>query len=144
MPELLAPLQVEHAAAVEALMAATARMVEEIDPNGERDHRSHWDATLKAQRRKPDLFDQLRYSSDELAVIAIQVAGCDELPLFRVLIDREAVPLERLERYVPTVQLQRRWFPNLQAADLPIAVKRIRKQHDAAVAVIGCLSKLAA
>jgi hypothetical protein len=144
MPELIGAVQREMPATIRALMAAVARCMAEIDPEGKRDHRSHWDATVAARRTKPDLFDRLRFSSDELIVIATQMANCGDLELFAVLVERETVPLVRLERDVPAVQLMRRWFPDLRAADLPVAVRAMRRQHDVAVVAVQLLSSLAA
>jgi hypothetical protein len=144
MPELLAAAQRERPATIRALMAAVARVVAEIDPDGKRDHRSHWDATLAARRTKPDFFDALRFASDELIVLAVEMTHTDDLAIFAALVDREVDPLGRLERAVPAIQLQRRWFADLRGADLPVAVKAMRRQHDVAVVAVQLLSSLAA
>lgn len=144
MPELVCAVQRERPATIKAMMAAVARVVAEIDPKGERDHRSHWDVTLSARRTKPDFFDQLRFASDELVVLGTEMANTDDLVIFAVLVEREADPLGRLERAVPAIQLQRKWYADLRASDLPVAVKAMRRQHDVAVVAVQLLSSLAA
>ena len=144
MPELVGAVQRERPATIRALMAAVARVVAEIDPEGKRDHRSHWDATLAARRTKPDFFDALRWASDELVVLAVEIANSEDLVIFAALVEREADPLARLERAVPAVQLMRRWHKDLRAAELPVAVKAMRRQHDVAVVAVQLLSSLAA
>jgi hypothetical protein len=141
---MLGALKAEQAPIVPLLVTAIAEMVHEIDPEGKRDHRSHWDTALVARRAKVDLFDRVRFAGDELVVLATQLAHCDELDVFVVLVMREDDPLTRLERDVPAVQLQRRWYPDLRAASLPVTVKAMRKQHLAALAVVDLLGKLAA
>ena len=144
MTQLVGAVRRERPATIKALMAAVARVVAEIDPQGKRDHRSHWDATLVARRTRPDFFDALRWASDELVVLATEMANTEDLLIFSVLVAREEDPLRRLERAVPAVQLQRRWYADLRAADLPIAVKAMRRQHDTAVMAVQLLSSLAA
>jgi hypothetical protein len=119
-------------------------MVAEVDPNGERDHRSHWDARLSARRTKPDLFERVRWTADELTVLGAEMAHTDDLELFATLVGREEAPLGRLEKDTPAVQLMRRFHPDLHAAALPVAVRALRRQHDGAEHVLRLLGRIAA
>lgn len=141
---MLRALRAERQETTVALMRAVAVMLSEIDPDGKRDHRSHWDATLTARRTKPDLFERLRWTANELTVLSAEMGCTDDLAALAVLLEREEAPLVRLERDTPAVQLQRRWFPDLHAAELPVAIRALRRQHEAAEHVLRLLGKVAA
>jgi hypothetical protein len=141
----------QREAIVAQLVSATTAMMAEVDPKGERDHRSHWDATVASRRTKPDIFDRVRYGVDELVVLQMAHCGdfhetCIDATLVRLarLVEAETVPLERLERDVPAVQLYRRWFPDLNASTLPVAVRAMRKQHTLASSLCELLDHLEA
>ncbi|HUB69429.1 MAG TPA: hypothetical protein VL984_03320 [Acidimicrobiales bacterium] len=140
-----------------ALMDAVRELVEELNPEHQRDHRSHWDAPRHSRHRRADIFDRVRWSADEIVVLSAQMvesqpwrtqlgrksleeasreerslATSSTLRILARLVDAETNPLERLERDTPAVQLQRRHYPALRAAKLPVAVKAMRRQHQAA------------
>ena len=135
------------------LLEAVAAMTAEIDPEGTRDHSSRWRAAMVARRTKADIFDRVILAADDLAALGVQMARCDPysppgvdgcLRLLASLVEAEGHTLVTLERDTPAVQLQRRWFPDLHAAALPVAVRKMRGHHDTAVALHGLLAKLAA
>jgi len=139
----------QREAIVAQLVSARTAMMAEIDPKGERDHRSHWDTTVAARRNKPDIFDRVWFGVDELVVLQMAHCGddhetCIDATLIRLarLVEAETVPLERLERDVPAVQLYRRWFPDLSASALPVAVRAMRKQHTLASSLCELLDHL--
>jgi hypothetical protein len=166
---MLRALQAERSKTITDLMAAVATMMAEVDPGGVRDHRSLWELSPRERARRPDIFNRLRYGCDELVIIGTQMVNCqpwatsvgrvglevsspaeqrdaagETVGVFRLLVLREAGPLELLERDVKGVQLQRGLYPNLRAAALPRAVKDLRAQHTAAGSVVYLLGKVAA
>jgi len=135
------------------LLEAAAAMMAEIDPDGTRDRSSRWRAAVAARRTKPDIFDRVVLAADELASLGVQMVRCDPyatagvdgcLQLLASLVDAEGHTLVTLERDTPAVQLMRRWYPGLQAAALPMSVKKMRGHHETALALHGLLAKLAA
>jgi len=163
---MLSLVQGERDPAIRALMEAVAEMMAELAP--ERDHRRHWDTALSARRAKPDIFERIHWSCDELTVISAQMVHCqpwqtrlgrsfleetttveqwlaasEAVGVFVLMLKHEADPLTRLENDVKAIQLQRRWYGNLRAAELPRSVRALRRQHDSAEHVVRLLGKIA-
>ena len=123
-----------------ALVEATAQMVRDIDTG----------------RPLSEIFQRVRSATDSLVLIGTELAGWHTsgqpgpdaylgvVKTFGTVLERESRPLAQLERDVPAVQLLRRRYPGLVVATLPLAVKRMRAQHDRAVGVLELLEELAA
>jgi hypothetical protein len=149
---MLNALRHERGAALDELTAGVKVFVEELDPAHERDHRPLWLLPEAAVPINPDLFDRVRYATDQLVISAEQlvvvgswvignVRTIDEaLFTLRQALEDEEAPLRRLEDDLLASNFQK--LVLITRRTLRQAIRDVRYEHSGAIYLTGVMEHL--